>query len=154
MNTAQQIQSSPATAAGFDLDDVLSGALTEVTYPVVLSTDDEGEPMTGLIIVGKNSPQYQAANNSTRIANIQRASKRKNAIDTSTEAGAQVVAATMDNNEHETAVAVVVGWFGFHAKGTPVAFDHKYVDPLLTKNPAWRVLVTAALDKDANFTKV
>ena len=91
MNTAQQIQTSPATAAGISLDDLDNTQLNNITFDVVVARDDNGDPVSGFKIVGKNSAEYQSASNDIRIANIMRASKRQKSIDTSTEDGAKQV---------------------------------------------------------------
>ena len=153
MNNAQAIQSSPATAAGFDLEDLDNNSVNQVTYDVVLTEDLDGNPITTLKILGRNSAEYQAASEKIRIANIKRASKRSKQIDTSTDDGAKLVAATIEANELEQAIAVTVGWSGFKAGGQLVDFDAKYIPGLFAKFPTYLAKVHAALVNDANFTK-
>jgi hypothetical protein len=152
MNTAQQIQSSPATAAGFDVDNMFDEV--EATHRVVVIKTDEGDEKSGFIIVGKNSSQYQAENELIRIENIKRSSKRNKAVDTSTEEGAKLVAQTIANNERRLALAVVVDWFGFDSAGKPLPFDKAMVARMFDKKPTWLTEVGNALDTDGNFTKV
>lgn len=154
MNTAQNIQSSPATAAGFDLDVLEVTNNAEVTFKVPLLFDEEGNGIAGFLCVGKNSPQYQNVTNDIRTENIKRSSARKKAIDTTTDAGARLVAETLDNNEFKTAQAVTVGWYGFHSKGQEVPFDKARVETLLSKYPTWIDKIINGLDENANFTKV
>lgn len=149
MNTAQMIQKSPAKSAGFEIED-LDNAV-EATHKVAVIKDEDGEPVTGFIIVGKNSQQYQNATAEIRAANIQRASKRSKQIDTATEAGSKLVAETLVNNERVQAMAVVVGWFGFNSEGAPLDFNKAMVEKMLLRKPTWVEEITKALDNDANF---
>lgn len=155
MNTAQTINSSPAKAAGFEIDmDNLDAPAEAVTFDVVVIEDEEGEPVAGFKIVGKNSPQYQAASAEIRQDNIRRASKRNKQIDTSTEEGAKLIALVVAGNERKQNMAVVVDWFGFNCEGAPMTYDSNLAKRLLTKHPHWLTMIGVALDKDANFMKV
>lgn len=152
MNTAQQIQKSPSKAAGFEVEDL--DKADEATFNVAVIKDEEGEPVSGFIIVGKNSPEYQAENEAIRIEGIKRASKRSKQIDTSTDAGAALVAQTVSSNEKRLALAVTVGWFGFNSEGAPLAFNKQMVEKMYAKKPTWLAEVSNALEADGNFTKV
>ncbi len=152
MNTAQTIQKSPAEAAGFDIEDLdVEG---EATLKVALIKDEEGEAISGFIIVGKDSPQYQAETQAIRTENIQRSAKRNKAIDTKTEDGARLVAETLAKNERRLALAVTVGWFGFKSEGAPIAFRKDMVEKMYLKKQTWVDEVTAKLDANEGFTKV
>ena len=152
MNTAQQIQKSPAAAAGYEIEDFDND--TPATLKVAFVKDDEGEAVSGVIILSKDSPEFQAENEAIRVEGIQRSAKRQKAIDTKTEAGALFVAQTIDSNERRLALAVTVGWFGFNSEGAPATFDKKVVERMYTKKPTWLDEVTKALDANAGFTKV
>jgi hypothetical protein len=152
MNTAQEIQKSPAKVAGFEIEDL--DAPEQVTHKVGVVFNDEGDAISGFIIVGKDSPQYQDENSVIRQENIQRASKRNKQIDTSTPEGAKLVATTLNNNEKRLALAVTVGWFGFNSEGAELAFSKQMTEKMYTKKPTWLEKVNAALDADANFIKV
>lgn len=154
MNTAQNIQKSPATAAGIDLDALEVVNTAQVTFDVDVLFDSEGNPLAGFKCVGKNSPQYQAVTNDIRIANIQRSAARKKSVDATTETGARLVVDTLENNEALTAKAVIVDWYGFNSAGQPAPFDAARVDALLTKYPTWIDAVTSKLEENANFIKV
>ena len=147
MNTAQK-------STGFEvslLDDVET---KQVTFNVAVIEDADGEDVSGFVIVGKNSPEFQTANNTVRIENIMRASKRSKQIDSSTEDGAALLAKTVTGNEKSIALACVVDWFGFNLEGAPMKFDKATVEKMFTKFPQWQVMVSNALEVDANFMKV
>lgn len=147
MNTAQQIQ------MGFEVGD-LDKDVADVTHRVAVITDEDGEPVSGFVIVGKNSKAYQDAATVVRVNNIQRAAKRNKQVDSSTPEGAAVIAKTVADNEHALALAVVTDWFGFNLEGAPMQFDRNVVDKMFRKFPQWQLRVNAALDNDANFMKV
>jgi len=149
MNQAQAIING-----AFELSALDSVDMGQVTHDVALVEDADGNAVVGFKIVGKNSPEYVAANNQVRRENIKRASKRSKAIDASTDDGADAVARTVENNERTVASAVVVGWFGFNLEGSPMNFDKAYVEKLLNKYPTWVQKVSNALENDANFMKV
>lgn len=148
MNTAQTIM------AGFELSNFDSVDLSRNIFDVVISRNADGDPISGFHIVGKNSIEFQTAFISTRQSGIKRSAKRSQAIDTSTDEGAALVAKTVDDNEKVFALAVTVGWFGFNLEGQPAEFDKSIVEKMFTKYPVWQKAVNLALDNDANFMKV
>jgi hypothetical protein len=145
MNTAQKIM------AGFNIDDLDAVDQTTHTHSVSVIDDEDGNPITGFVIVGKNSKEYQEVAQTVRIDNIKRAAKRKQQIDTATDAGAGIVARTVAGNDNAVALAVVVGWFGMLSGGEQMAFDKNMVSRMFAKFPQWEVKVLAALEADANF---
>jgi len=147
MNAAEQIMS------GFDISDLETSNVNDITFDVAVMEDEDGNPICGFTIVGKNSTEYQDANSVVRVSNIKRAAKRTRQVDTSTDDGAALVARTVAQNEKILAMAVVKGWFGFLQDGSPKTFDKKLVEFMFTKYPQWQAKVTAALDNDANFMK-
>lgn len=148
MNTAQTIMS------GFDISNLDSADTNQITNKVVMIEDEDGEAVTGFIIVGKNSQEYQNASNAIRIEGIKRASKRNKQIDTSTDEGASIVSRTVSANEKTIAMAVTVDWFGFNKEGEPIPFDKAIVEKLFEKYPQWQAKVNSALESDKNFMKV
>ena len=148
MNSAQAIMT------GFDLSTLDTSEVAQVTFKVPVIEDMDGEPISGFVIVGKNSPQFQTASSTVRIDNIKRASKRNKQIDSSTDEGAAAISRSVAMNEKALALAVVVDWFGFNDKGQPMPFDIALVEKLFAKFPQWQVKVNIALDNDANFMKV
>lgn len=138
----------------FELSSLDSTESAQVTHDVALVEDLDGNALVGFKIVGKNSPEYLAANNAVRRDNIKRASKRSKAIDASTDDGADAVARTVENNERTIATAVVVGWFGFKLEGQDMEFSRDFVTKLYGKYPTWVAKVITALENDANFMKV
>jgi hypothetical protein len=149
MNQAQAIMSS-----GFDVSNLDDDKLNKVTHNVTVIQNEDGDPISGFIIVGKNSKEYQDVSNEIRKTNIQRAGKRSKQIDSSTDEGANTVNRTIAQNEHATALAVTVGWFGFNLEGQPMQFDKAMVEKMFNKCPQWQARVNQALDTDANFMKV
>jgi hypothetical protein len=144
MNNAQE-----AVPAGFDLENL--DAVQDITHNCTLISDEDGEPLTGFILAGKNSDDYTAAIGRIRIDNIMRAGKRKQNIDTATEEGAGVVAKTVARNDRATALAVIVGWFGFRKGGKLTPFDKDMLPTLLDKFPQWQIKVLADIEVEANF---
>lgn len=143
-----------AQVQGFDIDNLDKEEVVQATHKVGVVFNDEGEMVSGFVIVGKNSPQYQQANDALRIQNIKRASKRNKQVDASTDEGAKLISNTASANEKALASAVVVDWFGFNKGGSPLAFDKAVADTMLAKFPTWQAAVTAALEVDGNFMKV
>jgi hypothetical protein len=141
-----------AQANGFDLDALVSAA-SSVTCDVDLIFNAQGDAVTGFRIVGKNSPEVQAAQERVRIDGIQRAGRRKVQLDTSTQEGAMLLANQIKDSETAVAMAAVVGWYGFTRAGEEVPFDKATVASMFQKFPTWRDKVIAALDNDGNFLK-
>lgn len=141
----------PAQNVGFDIAklDQVSGP---VTHKVSVIDDIDGNSVSGFIMVGKNSPEYQKVQQAIRIENIKRASKRKQTIDTTKDEGAAVVARTVEQNDRMTALAVVTGWYGFNSEGAPMYFNKQIVEKMFDVYPTWQAKVLAALEEDANFT--
>ena len=149
INKAQAI-----IASDFDIDNLDNPTTNDVAFKCAVREDDDGEPISGFMVVGKNSDEYQAVMNSIRIANLQRSAKRKEQIDAKTEEGAGAVVSVLKNNDRAIAMAIVVDWFGFSKGGVPVPFDKKTVEAMFDKFPTWQTKVLTALEKDSNFTKV
>lgn len=134
---------------GFDLDSLET--VTQVTHKCAVITDDDGNPVTGFILAGKNSDEYVGAIKTNHIGNIMRSGKRKQSIDPATEAGATVVANTVARNDRNVALAIIVGWFGFNKGGQPLAFDKTMVPAMLDRCPQWQIKVLSDLEAEANF---
>jgi len=150
MNTAQTI-----AAAGFDISILAGDAPVELaTFPVNLIFDKDGNPVSGLICVGKNSTQYRAEKNAIRASNIMRGANTGTSIDTKTEDGAMQMVELTDANQERLALAVVVDWFGFTNAGAQVPFDKKLVAAGFKKFPTWIDEVHVGLEKEANFMKL
>lgn len=137
---------------GFDIDAMNSND-DPVTHNVCVISDEDGNEVSGFIIVGKNSNEYQSVTQELRIEGIKRAARRKTTLDTSTDSGASVVARLVDENDRKKALAVVVGWYGMNSSGQPTKFDKTLVERMFTKFPTWQDKVLAALEDDANFMK-
>lgn len=140
------------TASTFDLD-ADAQELSNPTFNVGVVLDADGENVTGFVVVGKNSPEYQEAARKIRVAGLQRSSKRKSAIDMSTPEGAAAIAKTIEDNELALVVAVLKGWFGFGSGGKAAEFDKVRATALLVRYPTWREKISAALEVDSNFLK-
>lgn len=139
---------------GVDLDSILNFDTAQITYRVPVIFDADGEPKSGFIIVGKNSPQYLDATGKVRVGNIMKSAVRRKPLDTSTEEGAKILTATLDNNSMNTALAVTVGWFGWQVEGQDAQFDRATLEKMLTKFPTWKDRIINDLDNDGNFIKV
>lgn len=142
------------TAQGFDLSLLDSNDVNEVSYKVSVIDNEDGDAVSGFIIVGKNSTEYQAEDNLIRKENIKRSAKRKTQIDASTDDGATTLVNLMEANAKRLALAVVVDWFGFNKDGKAVPFDKTIVSRMFTAYPQWQDKVSAALENDKNFMKV
>jgi hypothetical protein len=139
-----------AQVLGFDIDSLMS-AEAPFTYQVPVVFDKDGEPLSGYVIVGKNSPEYQEVFEDLRVEGIKKANRRKTVIDTSTQEGAEMLARLIKANDARLALSVVVGIFGFVSKGEEVPFSKAFVAATFEKMPTWKDKVTAALENDANF---
>lgn len=139
-------------ANGFDLDQ-LDSDVVETLVKVVVIVDADGNDKSGFYITGKNSPEFQEASRQVRIDGLKRSSKRKTALDTSTDEGAGAVAKLIETNEIALACAVVKDWFGFELKGVAAKFDKQMLAKMFQKMPTWKDKVTAALENEANFLK-
>ena len=143
---------SQAQAKGFNIED-LDKDDGPAVHKVSVIDDDDGNAVSGFMIVGKNSEQYQTITNDIRVRNIKRAAKRKGQLDASTDAGAEMIARTVAQQDRETALGVVIGWFGFHKDGQPMKFDKALVAKMFDKYPQWQTKVLSELENDANFIK-
>lgn len=136
---------------GFDLNQL--DVVEDNLFRVGVVTNIDGNDECGFLIVGKNSSEFQEASRQVRIDGLKRSSKRKTALDTSTDEGAGAVSKMIETNEMTLATSVVKGWFGFKTNGEDAPFDKVIVSKMLTKFPTWKDKITAALENDANFIK-
>ena len=118
---------------------------------VGVAFDENGDPTSGFVIVGKDSEQYREAARLLRIAGIRRGSVKATRIDTKTEDGAAEFDRVLRSNEDEIAVAVVTDWFGFSRSGEPLAFSVDALRGVLAKRPTWRDKISAALEAEDSF---
>lgn len=151
LNAAQTIAS-----AGFDISNItaLVDADSPRTFRVDLTFTPDGDPLAGLIIVGKGSNEYRAESHAIRAEGYKKSARRSTAIDTKTDEGASQLVDIIDGNQKRLTLAVVVGWYGFTNGGEPAEFDKRLVDAAFDKFPTWQEKVSAALENDANFLKV
>jgi hypothetical protein len=143
---------SQATS-GFDLSFLSEDNAEQVTARVPVVTNEDGEDVSGFIIVSKDSKQYQEVQAQLRIEGLQKSAKRKSAIDASTDDGARALSRLIAANESRLALSVVIGWFGFTNQGVEVPFDLGTVAKMFEKKPTWQNKVTQALEVESNFTK-
>jgi len=146
-------QAQNILASGFDIGSLDQADVSQITHRVVVVVNADGDDECGFDIVGKNSPEYQAAQQSIRVDGLKRAAKRKTQLDTSTDEGAGAVARTIERNEMSLALSVVKGWFGFKNGGVDATFDKAVVEKLLTRFPTWKDKITSALEVESNFLK-
>ena len=123
------------------------------TQRVAVGWDEEGEPLEGFIIVGKDSDQYQKTLANQRQRAIRRQAVKRTRFDLKTEEGAEQLDSTLRQNEFEVAAAVCVGWFGFTVKGQPAPFSHERVVQILAVKPSWKDRILQGLEDEAAFLK-
>lgn len=120
--------------------------------PVIYNND--GEPVMGFNIVGKDSDQYRKQLKANKSASFKRGAVKKTQIDAKTKEGAEELTDLLDSNDKTLAVAVVVSWYGFTSNGEPAVFDKALVKELFDKYPTWADKVHIALENDSNFMKI
>lgn len=140
----------------FDLDNLEGVQRLTAKVPVVINSD--GEDVSGFIILGKDSDEFQNAQKKLRMEGVQKSAKRKTMIDASTDDGAAKLTTLIEDQERRLALSVVVDWFGFSRKDADgqvvaVPFDKALVEHMFKVKPTWQAKVMAALEVDANFTK-
>lgn len=154
MNTTASLNIAQTLAvAGFDIAN-LSAPAARVTFDVPVLFNQDGDPIAGIRIVGKNSPEYRAEHHATRANGYQRSAKKSTAIDATTDEGADELVQVIDSNEKRIALAVAVEWWGFTSGGVEVPLDRAVLAAAYDKYPTWIDRITAALGVDANFLKV
>lgn len=131
-------------------------ASAQATKRVGFVNDDDGNPTVGVVIVSKDSDEYQKAAAKARAAGIRRQLNSRTKIDRKTEEGSMKIDDVMQGTEHELACVVVKDWFGFTAPDAagmqqPVPFDASKVDHLLKVKPTWRMKISAALEDEDGF---
>jgi hypothetical protein len=141
-------------AVSHDLDALLSPEADKVTFKVPVIVDADGNPESGFIIVGRNSPEFREADKAVRIVNQKAAASRTKAIDLKTDAGATKVVDIVDGQDVARAAAVVVDWFGWDKAGVPRPFDKSAMPKILAAKPTWLAKINAALTEDNNFLPV
>lgn len=147
MTQAEEILGSSFDIA--DLDKVQTP--TEKLFKLAVAHDVDGNELYGFFIDSKDCKEYQDATREIRIDGLKRSSKRKSALDASTDEGAGAIAKMIEKNEVTLAMSVVKGWFGFQQGGKDVPFDKVLLAKMFATKPTWKDKVNAALEKDANF---
>lgn len=125
--------------------------LAPTTHTVGITFDDEGNPRSGFIIVGRDSEQFRAETERQRVAGMVRGAKKNSRIDTATEEGARQLDLLIRENERALAVAVTVGWFGFSKGGAPAEFSKAALESVFKARPTWADQVIAELGVQSNF---
>jgi hypothetical protein len=125
--------------------------------PVVAGKDGQADmpavPGTGLYVRSANAPEVQAIEQQLTVKALTKSAVRGRAIDLKQEADAEAWAETVEGRNTARATAAVSGWYGFVKSGQPVECTPALVSDLFKKRPAWRDLVLAAMDSEANFTQ-
>lgn len=119
--------------------------------PVVYNND--GDPVMGFKIVGKDSERYRKQAKANRAAAFKRGAVKRTQIDAKTQEGAAELVELVEETDRSLAEAVVVEWYGFTSNGQPAAFDKALVKELFDKYPTWIYKVSLALENDSNFMK-
>jgi hypothetical protein len=156
LTAAAVIASSPAAAAGIDVDLLLATDANpiEKVHTVSVLFNDDGDHAAGFDIVGKNSEQYRAIIRATSVVAIKRSQTKKQQIDGKTDAGAGQLFDLGEDRNLKIAKAVVVGLPGFVSSGVQLPVTEQVLDSLFAKFPAWVDKIIAALEVDANFLTI
>jgi hypothetical protein len=156
-----EAQEAPEVSApiSYDLDAILAAPEKPITHKVGVIFNEDGEPISGFYIVGRNSDEHRKVDKALKIVNQQAAAARSKAIDQKTQAGAEKVITVIDAQNVARAAAVTVGWFGWDKKGDdgkPVArpFDASLMPAILKQKPTWVEKIQFALFEDNNFLPV
>lgn len=152
MNDAQNTNETSVNK-GFDIDLLDSIDQSVVTHRISLLQDEDGNDKSGVIIVGKNSPQFQTVTAEIRKLNIFKAQKRGRAMDGTTEEGAAAMTRSIAAQERKIAEAITVDWFGFEKGGISIPLDKAILSKMFDRFPHWITRIHAGLDTDANFMK-
>ena len=120
------------------------------TYDVAVAFASDATPTAGFMVVGKNSPQYQARRRLLSLDGVKRSAVRAKKIDTKTDDGAAELIDSIEGNETELAVACVVSWYGF---SNPEVVTSEALLRVFAARPTWRDKVLAAIENDANFSQ-
>lgn len=137
-----------------DILALVSQDLSTTTTEVVLERDPStGKPKAGLLVVGMDSPQYQAEDARQRGAAVKRRAEAAKAgvkVDLETEEGANMLQEQGIANMRDRAIACTVGWFGMTANGEELPFDPSMLPKIYSRMS----IVMAASDEiglAANF---
>ena len=125
-------------------------AQSSPTYNVAVAFAADATPTAGFMVVGKNSPQYQAKRRLLSLDGVKRAAVRAKKIDTKTDDGAAELVDSVEDNETQLAIACVVSWYGFT---NPDVMTPDALARLFVARPTWREQVLAAIENDANFSQ-
>ena len=120
------------------------------TYDVAVMFAADATPTAGFMVVGKNSPQYQARRRLLSLDGVKRSAVRAKKIDTKTDDGAAELVDSIEGSETALAIACVVSWYGFT---NPETVTPEALAKVFTARPTWRERVLAAIENDANFSQ-
>lgn len=144
----------PATATPAPaVTDIADLGDAEATTKVDVIFSDDGEALSGFVVVGANSPQYQEATRKADVSSVRRSHLKGRPIDPKTEDGAATLVDAGMKREMAIACGCVVGMYGFTSAGAPVEPTPAILKDLFTKRPTWRKRVVAAVESDAGFTR-
>lgn len=126
------------------------------TFAVKVGTNKEDGSDVGFVVVGKNSQQYQDADEQVRAFNIKANALRaqqKTSLDTATDEGAMQVAKVVQIHRKMYLDHCVVGWFGFTENGQPAPFSKEAAARVFQARPNWTLQVVAEIENEENFEK-
>lgn len=137
----------------FDIDQLPES--TEKTYCVTVGHnpavgDEPAEPV-GFIVVGPNSPQYQAAERAVTVHGVMVAEKRKVPLDLSRAVDAAALVDGLGETRDITLEHCVVGWFGFKQGDGYAEFNAENLKKVLRSRPQWAKRLVAEIENAANF---
>lgn len=125
----------------------------DVVADVPVTYNDDGEPVMGFRIVGKDSEQYRKQAKENKAAAFKRGAVKRTQIDAKTSEGAAELVDLVECTDRSLAEAVVVDWYGFTSNRQAAVFDKALVKELFDKYPTWVDKVSLALENDSNFMK-
>lgn len=120
------------------------------TYDVPVVFNADATSAAGFLVVGKNSPQYQAQRRLIALQGIKRSATRGKKLDTKTDDGAAELMDSFEGNETSLALACVVSWYGFT---NPDVLTPDALAKVFAARPTWREKVLDAIETDANFSQ-
>lgn len=134
------------------LSQLLAPESKQITSDVVIAYDADGNPKTGFKIVGPDSKEYRDEQERQRKAGLKRRVHAGKKDILKTEDGQAEFDRLTQEGITATAIAVVVGWFGFtNDDGTKAPFDASVLPALFAAHPSWRDKVADAIYQEDAF---
>jgi hypothetical protein len=138
-----------------DIHAFLSADTAKVTETVTLGKDPETGKEFGVVVVGRDSPQYRAEQTRQRFEGAKRTRDENKPgaqkVDYATDEGQAILAERTEQYMRAYAVACTVDWFGFESQGEPAPYHPKLIEQLYTARPSYVDRVLSVVDDGARF---